>query len=386
MNINEKDNLMIDGVKTLLDASPLYGNIVMNLTRENDLNSPYALALKWYNHSWILVINPELLTHLFTNHNQIALALAHEALHVIWQHPLRYAKKRQHNTLIDLGTDLAVNQYLPEQLGQLPSAVTLQTIFEMYGKMLPAGEDSAAYIARLSEFVDQVPMRGNDKLDSHGDWSSVGESVAEATSALNMVIKKATDDAKRSGRGQLSHAVRRQIDEVIAPKRNWRAVIRTGLSQLPNKRRESRARFNRRQAYRLDLVGEISTYNTQLAVFIDNSASISDQQAGIMMANVLQLTKQFDADVHVFSFDTQVHDIKKVNDWVRHAGGGTTFQSIFNTLVAQKFNPKQTIVVILTDGDGETNSLHTKFRHVYWLLPKDKKLSISQPFGKIVIM
>lgn len=38
---------------------------------------------------------------------------------------------------------------------------------------------------------------------------------------------------------------------------------------------------------------------------------------------------------------------------MRHTGGGTTFKSIFSALIDQKFNPKQTIVVILTDGDGE---------------------------------
>lgn len=385
MNVNEKDNLIVDGIKTLLDESPLYGNIVMNLAREKDLNLDHALALKWHNHRWFLVINPDILTHLFTNHNQIALALAHEALHVIWQHPLRYAKKQQ-DSLIDLGTDLAVNQYLPDQLGDLPGALTLQTIFEMYGKMLPANEDSEVYISRLSEFVDQIPSHGHNKLDSHSDWSSAEGALDEAKAALDMVLKKATEDAKRSGRGQLSPIVRQHIDEVIAPKRNWRAVIRTGLSQQPNKRRESRARFNRRQAYRLDLAGEISVFNTQLVVFIDNSASISDQQAGMMLANVLELTKQFDASVHVFSFDTQVYEIKKIKEWVRHTGGGTTFQSIFNALSDKKFNPKQTIVVILTDGDGEKNELQTSFKQVYWLLPKDKKLSISQPFGKVVVV
>jgi len=45
MNVNEKDNLIVDGIKTLLDESPLYGNIVMNLAREKDLNLDHALAL-----------------------------------------------------------------------------------------------------------------------------------------------------------------------------------------------------------------------------------------------------------------------------------------------------------------------------------------------------
>jgi len=44
---DETDNLILGGIKTLLDVSPLYGNIVMNLTREMNLLAPHPLALKW---------------------------------------------------------------------------------------------------------------------------------------------------------------------------------------------------------------------------------------------------------------------------------------------------------------------------------------------------
>lgn len=384
MNSNQKNNLIIDGIKTLLDESPLYGNIIMNLSRENDFTAPNALSLKWQDHHWFLVINPEILTRLLTNHKQIALALAHEALHVVWQHPLRYAKERQQNKVIDIGTDIAVNQYLPQALGELPHAMTLQTIFDMSGKLLPVHEDSATYIALIAKLFDNASSLGQDNVDGHDGWSNIGEATQEAVSALALVIKKADEDTKLLGRGQVDSRVQQQIDEVVIPKRHWRSVLRTGLSQIPNKRQESRSRFNRRQAYRLDLVGEISTYDAQVAVFIDNSASISNQQAGQMLATVLQLTQQLDADVRVFSFDTQVHDIKKVTKWVRHAGGGTTFQCIFDTLAERHFNPVQTVVLILTDGEGEKNISKTKFRHVYWLLPPQKTLSIREPFGQIL--
>lgn len=389
MNKVERDNLIVDGIKTLLDESPLYGNIIMNLSRESNSKSLNALSLKWQNHRWFLIINPDLLTKRFANHRQIALALAHEALHVIWQHPLRYAEQRQQINqaeLIDLGTDLAVNQYLPEALGKLPGAITLQTIFDLYGKLLPEYEDSSVYIDHMSTLLKKKSIPSGNNIDGHGDWQNMSRSETEARSALNRVIKKADEDTKRSGRGFLPGVVRRQVDEVNQPRRNWRAILRVGLSQVPDKKQDSRARFNRRQPYRLDLAGEVSSFSTQLAIFIDNSASISDQEAGKMIATVLQIIKQFDADMHVFSFDTQVQEVQKINDWSRHTGGGTTFQSIFDKLAQEKFDPARTVVVILTDGDGEKKKLQTKFRRVYWLLPRGKKLSISQPFGKIETM
>lgn len=384
MNSSQTNNLIIDGIKTLLDEAPFYGHVIMNLSREMDVNAQNALSLKWQAHQWLLVINPKILTQLLTNHKQIALALAHEALHIIWQHPLRYAKERRQNNVVDIGTDIAVNQYLPQTLGELPHAMTLQTIFDMSGKLLPLHEDSSTYMALVAQLFDNVPSLGQDNVDGHGSWSSIGTAKEESAAALALVIKKADEDTKLSGRGKIDSRVQQQIDEIVVPKRHWRSVLRMGLSQMPNKRQSSRARFNRRQAYRLDLLGEISTYDAQVAVFIDNSASISNQQVGQMLATVLQLTQQLDADVRVFSFDTQVHDIKKVTKWVRHAGGGTTFQCIFDTLLERQFNPMQTVVIILTDGEGEKSQLKTKFKHVYWLLPPQKTLSIQKPFGQIL--
>ena len=56
-----------------------------------------------------------------------------------------------------------------------------------------------------------------------------------------------TKDAQRSGRGQLPGSIQQRIDEIMVPKRHWRAILRAGLSAIPNRRKTTRARFNRRQ-------------------------------------------------------------------------------------------------------------------------------------------
>lgn len=111
---NLNNNLIVDGIKTLLDVSPLYGNIVMNLARDDDEKALTALQLRWQAHRWFLIVNPTRFNRQFSNHNQVALALAHEALHIVWAHPTRYAfDRKQRRQLVNLGTDIAVNQYLP---------------------------------------------------------------------------------------------------------------------------------------------------------------------------------------------------------------------------------------------------------------------------------
>lgn len=381
---DETDNLILGGIKTLLDVSPLYGNIVMNLTREMNLLAPHPLALKWQNHRWYLVINPARLTENFSTYNQIAAALAHEALHVIWEHPVRYAVTHQAKSIVDLGTDVAINQYLPKELGELPTAVTLQMLFDVYGEWFAPYQDSQTYIDLISRFEDDVPAHGD--VDGHGDWASVGDESDEAKSALEQVIRQANEDAQKSARGHLASAVIQQISAVVVPKKNWRQIFKTGVSQVPNQKQPSRARFNRRQAYRMDLFGEISTYENEILVFVDNSASISDKLVGKFLANVMQITQQFDAKVRVFSFDTAVEAIKNINHWQRRAGGGTAFQSIFDYLDKQKTPRETTTVIILTDGDGETSPIMSQYRRVYWILPEHQQLSLPNQIGKVLTL
>ncbi|MBE4726533.1 vWA domain-containing protein [Leuconostoc citreum] len=382
---NLNNNLIVDGIKTLLDVSPLYGNIVMNLARDDDEKALTALQLRWQAHRWFLIVNPTRFNRQFSNHNQVALALAHEALHIVWAHPTRYAfDRKQRRQLVNLGTGIAVNQYLPSHLGDLPEAITLQTILGIYGKLLPPYQDSAQYIAQLAELDDKLLPQYAGNYSGHEEWQSAGVSLDEAEAALETVIRQAQKDAQRSGRGQLPGSIQQRIDEIMVPKRHWRAILRAGLSAIPNRRKTTRARFNRRQAYRLDLPGELSTYALQLIIFVDNSASISNHQVSMMLAQVAQIAKQFDANIQIFSFDTSVHVVKRIKQWVRHAGGGTSFQCIFDMLAAKHYEPMRTVIVILTDGDGEHAALSTNFHQVYWLLPRGKRLSIKQPFGKMI--
>ncbi|VTU57144.1 hypothetical protein [Lactobacillus mucosae LM1] [Leuconostoc pseudomesenteroides] len=136
----------------------------------------------------------------------------------------------------------------------------------------------------------------------------------------------------------------------------------------------------------MDLFGEISTYENEILVFVDNSASISDRLVGKFLANVMQITQQFDAKVRVFSFDTAVEVIKNINHWQRRAGGGTAFQSIFDYLDKQKTPRETTTVIILTDGDGETSPIMSQYRRVYWILPEEQQLSLPNQIGKVLTL
>ena len=138
----------------------------------------------------------------------------------------------------------------------------------------------------------------------------------------------------------------------------------------------------------MELPGQVDATQTKIAVFIDNSASISDDTASRFIAEVAQMQKQLAAAVDFFAFDTEVHAIDKnwIADGRRRAGGGTRFATIFETLQSERYQPQSTVVVIFTDGDGEQELPANRYRRLVWVLPTDATLSVLQPVGQVVTL
>lgn len=380
----DRNNLIADGVKKLLDQAPIYGNIILKLGRVMDAYAKAPLGLRWQSGSWQLVVNPRLVRQQYATPEQMALALAHEALHMIWQHPTRYANVTQRQVVVDYGTDVAVNQYLPTGLGTLPNLVTRQSIWADYGIQLASHQDSAVYITELAQHdVIRKTSGGGDEA-SHAGWQNIAGDLPQAQSALVTLVQQATVPVNSIGRGQLPVPVQRALAALTTPLLPWRALLNMGRHAQPDQHSPTRTRFNRRQPYRLDLLGTTPRYSPQLAVFIDQSASISDAQLQVMQAYGQQIVSSFGHGVQLYAFDSIVQPLSSAQYLTRVANGGTTFQSIFDALQRKKLTPKDTKVVIFTDGAGETTPLKTAFQDVFWVLPPDQALSIQAPFGTIL--
>ena len=74
-------------VVSILEDHRLLGEILLQLPRQFDDQQPGVVGLRWVGDQLALVINPNSFTQLRMDDAQ--LLLAHESLHVLWQHPLR---------------------------------------------------------------------------------------------------------------------------------------------------------------------------------------------------------------------------------------------------------------------------------------------------------
>ncbi|CAK8053518.1 vWA domain-containing protein [Eupransor demetentiae] len=376
-----EDNLTL-AIKNLLDTAPLYGSVIMQLNRQYDSNQKVPLALYWQDHAWQLRLNPDLIRNDFPSADNFAQALAHEALHLIWQHPIRYAESKADPRAIQFGTDVTVNQYLIPALGPLPDAVTLATILADYKKLLAENQDSAYYVQAFEDLLAENPKMRDPKIDNSKSWESAAGAMVEAQAALKNILQQAQEDARRAGRGQVPAQVMRALQAALVAHNNWRRILSQALSNQPVLPKSSRARFNRRQPYRLDLPGQLAQQEKEVWIFVDQSASIPNDAVARFLAWCQQIQGQIQGRLHFYAFDSAVSPIQNLKIWRRQAAGGTNFQAIFDELKNQHAQLSGTVAIIFTDGQGEKQINNFGYQRVYWVLTGDQGLSLKQPFGR----
>jgi predicted metal-dependent peptidase len=143
---------------SILQKQRLFGEVLLQLPRENDLQLPAMMGLRWEDNRLVLVINPEKLAHV--RNDELQSLLEHEALHLIWMHPLRYASY-PHQDLVQIATDVAVNQYLTEPP---QGTVTLSQLEKVLRQKLMPKLDSQDYL----NILEQLPAEQQEKLHQPG--------------------------------------------------------------------------------------------------------------------------------------------------------------------------------------------------------------------------
>lgn len=143
---------------SILQKQRLFGEVLLQLPRENDLQLPAMMGLRWEDNRLVLVINPEKLAHV--RNDELQSLLEHEALHLIWMHPLRYASY-PHQDLVQIATDVAVNQYLTEPP---QGTVTLSQLEKVLRQKLMPKLDSQDYL----NILEHLPAEQQEKLHQPG--------------------------------------------------------------------------------------------------------------------------------------------------------------------------------------------------------------------------
>ena len=359
-----REILITARVGLLLRAS-FFGNLATRLELVNaDEWCPTAATDGrnfYYNTRFIKMLKPKEVEFLF----------GHEVLHCVYDHFGRRGDRDPQ--LFNIANDYCVNADLKKhRVGEFITSVPC--LYDpKYQDM--SSEEIYDILYENAEKIDigsLIDKMLDEHLDGEGDSDGSGNGSdkdgngggrpkysAEEKQKIRDEIKEAVlaAAAASDGTGNLPAGVKRIIQDMTAPKMNWRELIRMQLESTI-KSDYTWLRSSRR-GWHMDAVmpGMKLEPMIDIAISIDASGSMGEAILKDVLGEVAGIMEQFpNYRIHVVSFDTEVYNpqqfdsdnLEDITEYEVMGGGGTDFDCVFNYFKANEIEPKRHIM--FTDG------------------------------------
>jgi predicted metal-dependent peptidase len=359
-----REKLITARVGLLLRAS-FFGNLAtrLKLVNADEWCSTAATDGRhfYYNSRFIDMLKPKEIEFLF----------GHEVLHCVYDHFGRRGDRDP--MLFNVANDYAVNGDLKKhRVGEFITSVPCLYDSKYEGMSSEEIYDILYENAEKINLADLIDKLLDDHLDGEGDGESEGDGddkngkgkgrpklSDEERQKIKDEIKEAVlaAAAASDGAGNLPAGVKRLIQDMTAPKMNWREMLRMQLeSTIKSDFTWMRAS---RRGWHMDAVmpGMKNDELIDIAIGIDASGSIDERMLRDFLAETQGIMDQFQSyKIHIFTFDTRVYNPVQYNsdnldsicDYEVKGGGGTDFDAIYNYLKEEQIEPKR--LVVFTDG------------------------------------
>lgn len=386
---------LVDKVNLSLmeDKDNFYGYFLFQMEKVIRFDMTSATSVNFKGAKYVIYFNPIIFLEL--NMKQMETTIKHEILHIVSQHLIRGKElKGKYSTLaINMAMDVVVNQYL----NYLPPyAITLEYINVKYNLKLEPYKTFEYYLEKIQTELDlQEEDDEGEEIDSnenvavefdiektHDFWDNSDE-VDEKT--LKEFTEKIVDNSQK---GSIPSYIEGMIKYLKSSKGElpWNLYLKKLMGTVEANKKKTTTRRNRRQPNRLDLRGELRGHKAEIAVAIDISGSISDEEFKQAIKEVLSIVKNHNQEITIIECDKEIRraykvkSIKDVKDRIT-TGGGTEFTPVFEYANNKKLN----LLVYFTDGKGEDRlKVSPRGYKVLWVISgRGEKLSLLQPFGAV---
>lgn len=389
---------LIDKVNFSLmeEKDNFYGYFLFQMGREIrfDISSPTGVNFKGA--KYVIYFNP--LIFLTLNLKQMESTIKHEILHIVSRHLIRAKTlKRNYSTLaVNMAMDLVVNKFL-EYLP--PYATTVETVNLHYDLELKPYETFEYYVEKLQIALDlqEEDDEGevNDNQESQDNENIETEYRPEKTHDLweesEMVDEKTMEEFTEQFLHQAQKgSIPGYIENLIAALKEskgelpWNLYLNRLMGTIESHHKKTITRRSRRQPERLDLRGNLRSHKAQVAVALDVSGSISDEEFKQAMKEVLSIVKNYKHEVTLIECDEQirrVYEVRTMKDIKERMNrrGSTAFSPVIDYANKKKFN----LLVYFTDGKGEDKlKVIPRGYKVLWVLSgRGDQLSLKEPYG-----
>ena len=387
---------------------PFYSRILRSLNKVETTEIPTA-GVTCIDGDITLYWNREFLASL--THSEVQGLLKHECLHLVFGHTTE--RRRDPHIIWNYGTDLAINSTIPEhelpEGGLIPGKkLTLSNDqrlnmsddeinnFEKVSNLIasfPKNKTSEYYFEKLMSDPDVKDIIENTNssncigFDDHNGWDEMSNEEKEMMKGkIKEIVKEAAAEAENRNWGSVSAETRTQIYKMLSNKIQWQSLLKRfcGFTKK-DERRSSIRKLNRK--YPGIHPGAKKIYRPMIAVYVDESGSVSDKELSAFYAELDNLSKN--TDFFLYKFDTHVDDkngfLWKKNrrpNVSRTLVGGTCFNTV--TRHAIKNKKKFDGYLILTDGGAAKPQPSGRLKRCY-ILAKDCKLPFEKDPSDIVI-
>ena len=375
------------------DNENFYGYFLFQMEREIRFDISSATSVNFKGAKYVMYFNPIIFLEL--NMKQMETTIKHEILHVISQHLIRAKElKGKYSTLaLNISMDVVVNQYL-DYLP--PYSITLEYINNKYDMKLEPYKTFEYYLEKVQTELDlQEENDEGEEVDSnenvivdfdpertHDMWE---ESDAVDEKTLNEFTEKFADSAQKGKNPNY-------IDAMIKSLKNrngelpWNLFLKKLMGTIEANKKKTVTRRNRRQPSRLDLRGELRGHKAEIAVAIDISGSISDEEFKQAIKEVLAIVKSHNQEITIIECDKEIrraYKVKSPRDVQERiaTGGGTKFSPVFEYANNKKIN----LLIYFTDGKGEEKLevIPRGYKTLWVISGRGDKLSLREPFGVV---
>jgi len=349
--------------------------------------------------------------YMYYNHNfvdelfqdELIFVVSHEVLHLVYDHLGR--NEFRDRQLYNIAADYVVNdELILAKVGKFPthkiqkkdSYGSMRTVEEpiglhdvkyrdwnsekVYDDLLQQQEKNGSGKGKnsdgsgtmngqgLSELLDKLldehisPGAGKDGEPSKSDGKASADGPATFGDEERKQLKAELTDqivnlAKSCNPGNLPSGVQRIIEQMTAPKMDWRALLQSNLdSILPID--YNYMKISRKSTHlNVILPGIVNDQLLNIAVAIDMSGSIGEKEAAEFLSEINGIMGQYQSyEILVFCFDTKCYNQQiyssdngeNINTYVPMGGGGTDGSCIFEYLKNEGIEPMK--LVVFTDG------------------------------------
>lgn len=375
------------------DKDNFYGYFLFQMEKVIRFDMTSATSVSFKGAKYVIYFNPIIFLEL--NIKQMETTIKHEILHIVSQHLIRGKDlKNKYTTLaINMAMDVVVNQYL----NYLPPyAITLEYINMKYNLKLDPYKTFEYYLEKIQTELDlQEEDDEGEEIDSNEnvavefDIEKTHDSWNESDEIDEKTLKEFTQKiADNSQKGSIPSYLEGMIKSLKSNKGElpWNLYLKKLMGTVEANKKKTITRRNRRQPNRLDLRGELRGHRAEIAVAIDISGSISDEEFKQAIKEVLSIVKNYNQEITIIECDKEIRrtykvkSVKDVKDRMA-TGGGTEFSPVLQYANNKNIN----LLVYFTDGKGEERlKVVPKGYNILWVISgRGDELSVLKPYGAV---